>query len=442
MMIACLVLGYQASGILARSLPILQDAGFDVFLHLDSKINKAAYLNALGTPAAACRVLDERLNIFWGGYRLMQAGLKLLQAAHDSGPYDRYVLISDDSFPVLPAQALRHYLLEHDDCIQMVRQPEGNLYHQRYYNFFFYDHPATSMRGERDPVIDEAFEHAIAEITVLRRLGKKPIDVYFGSEFWALTHATVSYLLQVVRDDLHLVKSFEYAALPDELMAQSIIGGKFGEDRFTAPVFEDFPKGVGPTVFAVPEELPHLPQNFIFIRKIAPDALGFAEHMADRLRQGLTIFGIAPEAERFGTMFADEQGKRFVNIRLCAPASNSAGWHDREVHLGRPFRWSYSSKLIWEIDVPRADESLELRFFIPLVIIDRPRIYERCYLSIDGNGSKRLAFGGGGLNANIGYTGGGGSITVSVITPPAVSPQTEGLADSRHLGLSVEIGTA
>jgi len=212
MRVACLILGYSAPDILRHALPTLRGAGFDIYLHLDSKIERTAYCRKLSAAGQDVQVLEQRLNIFWGGYRMMQAGLILLQAAHETGPYDRYLLISDDSFPVLPAKVLQAYMAEQDDCITMVRQPGGNIYHQRYYNFFFYDHPAVAARGERHQEIDQAFEHTIEEIAVLRRIGKKPIDVYFGSQFWALTQATAAYLLDVVRNDLHLVKSFQYAA--------------------------------------------------------------------------------------------------------------------------------------------------------------------------------------------------------------------------------------
>ncbi len=68
------------------------------------------------------------------------------------------------------------------DLITLARPAEGSDFRARYQKFFYYDHPATMMRGHgtRSTEIDEAFEARFAEIAKFRRIGKKAIDVYHG----------------------------------------------------------------------------------------------------------------------------------------------------------------------------------------------------------------------------------------------------------------------
>jgi len=161
--------------------------------------------------------------------------------------------------------------------------------------------------------------------------------------------------------------------------------------------------------------------------------------MAERLGSGLTILGAPPGANRDGVLVTNSDGERFINLRLMAPAESRPGWHDEETYLGRSFRWTYRPKLEWTMEVPASEIPVELRFFMPLVIADRPRLYENCYLKLNDLPSKRMTYGGGGLNATVSYSG-DGRLTVGVTTPPAVTPLDEGGSDSRRLGLAVEIG--
>jgi len=441
MRIACLIIGYRGAPVLARMLPVLLAAEFDLFLHLDAKIDKEDYLRVLGTPGRDCRILSERIDIFWGGYSMMLVALKLLETARDAGPYDRYVLISDDAFPILPANEIAARLSVGNDLITMVKQPKENQYHNRYTQFFFYDHRATMVRGgigSRLPEIDEAFERRIAEIAVLRRIGKKTIDVYFGSQFWGLTGPSADFLLETVQADLHLVKSFEYTALPDEIMVQSILGNRLSKDCSTGPVFEDFPLAGGPTVFSAVEQLPHLHDRYVFLRKIDPNAIALIDTMADRLARGLTIFGNLPGLPHFETPILDEQGNTLINLRLSAPVDDGEEWHAIEHYLDRAFRWTATNRVEWRFRL-RTTSPATLSFFVPLVIEDRPHIFENSYLRVN-NSSQKMTHGAGGLNATVKYDG-GEHLIVTLVTPPPISPRDidPRSTDDRMIGLSVAL---
>src|SRR5215472_15428620 len=103
---ACLIIAYSGADIFARSARILKSAGFDIFVHIDAKADKEKFVARLGGMSHECRFLPQRVSVFWGGYSMMEAEFALLRAAIAAGPYDKYLLLSDDTFPVFPAPVL------------------------------------------------------------------------------------------------------------------------------------------------------------------------------------------------------------------------------------------------------------------------------------------------------------------------------------------------
>jgi hypothetical protein len=225
MKLACLVLAYSGARVLAATAPVYHAAGWDMFVHLDAKGDMARYRADLGQSAALCRFIEPRELVFWGGYSMIRAQFRLIEAAL-AGDYDKFLLISDDTLPLFPPSHLNHILGAEGDFVSAMPQASGSRNLIFYHQYYYYDHPATTMKGprtEQGTQIDETFEAAIAEIAALRRRGKKDIQLAYGSQFWALGRESLQIILDTVASDEHLVKSFQYARLPDLLMFQSIL---------------------------------------------------------------------------------------------------------------------------------------------------------------------------------------------------------------------------
>jgi hypothetical protein len=67
MKLACLVLAHRGGPVLARTLPFLRAAGWDVFVHLDRKSDRPEYAREL--DGAGSRFLDDPYEVFWGASR-------------------------------------------------------------------------------------------------------------------------------------------------------------------------------------------------------------------------------------------------------------------------------------------------------------------------------------------------------------------------------------
>ena len=442
-MIACLYLAYSGGAVLRNAIPVLKAAGWDVYVHLDKKADLDEYQQELGEMSSAVHMIEDRVEVFWGGYSMIKAELALLQTAIKAQDYRKFLLLSDDSFPILPPDRLNAHFDNDDDQITINPQPRESPFYSRYHGFFCYDHPATSMRsppgaGHNQRRIDEELEHRIAEIAVLRRIGKKDIEVYYGSQFWGLSLDTARFLLNVCKEDLHLTKSFEYSALPDETMVQSIIGNyKTGVRHETGPVYADFSAG-GPRVLSSLAELPlDIQDTHAFVRKISPTATEFMEQMLGRLRAGRTILGSPPGERRISHRVSLPEGDR-IFVRLAAPIEDQIpGWNPIESFWGRKYRWTASDRIAWVLKLDGVPRCI-LRFVITTVVAANAEWMELCTLSFNGRTEQMKAMAGE-LVAEFEYDGRGSS-HVLLETPPLKSPrETSGKPDDRKLGLSIAL---
>ena len=237
----------------------------------------------------------------------------------------------NDSFPALPSSALIEQFGNDEDQVTIECQRKNSPFYARYERFFCYDHEATAAGGISPArsnfvarAIDERLERRIAEIALLRQKGKKSLEIYYGSQFWALTSKSVDVILDFVANDRHLQKSFEYSALPDEIMFQSILGNHIHKKRMeTGPVYVDFSAG-GPRVMNALEDIPRdLQQPHAFIRKFSPTNQAFLSDMALRLQAGKTMGGATARCVPVVQQTMDQAGRAFVTIRLAASAKNA-----------------------------------------------------------------------------------------------------------------------
>lgn len=321
MKVACMVLGCYAPQVLALTIPVFKSSGWDIFIHVDAKIDIKGYISHLGENASGCTFVDP-IEVYWGGYSMLEAELRLIEAARTKGDYEKYLLISDDTLPVYPPDYLNQVLSQKSDLITAIKRP---LEKSNYSKFFYYDHPATTMRGHghRSTEIDDTFLNAMQEITHLKLTGKKQLTIAYGSQFWALTKDTLDFVTDIWSKDINLVKSFTYSPLPDETMIQSILHSyKFFRDIDLQPIYADFhSQNGGPRILESIEDLPFdLTSNQIFVRKVKPNALKFIETVTSRLLYGKNAWGSFLRVKNEISYLIDEnnESQQIATMQLSA----------------------------------------------------------------------------------------------------------------------------
>jgi len=274
---AVLVLAHSQPKVLAQALPIYTRLGWDVYIHLDSKVNLEHYQAQLGPLDHNVQFASERHEIFWAGYSMIEATLTLISDTKKSGiPYTRVSLLSDDTMPLWHDEQLAQWAASARDWIELRLQPPGDLGWQRYYGFYYWDHPTTARRRIHHQVeIDDQMIDAIRDLGALKQIGKKQIDVYKGSQWWSMTNETLERVLALVTGDPHLQASFRFSEVPDELYFQTLVVMS-GFDRVLnrGPCFADWNGPPYPRTFERVSELPAEAQHHPFARKFVVNAGG------------------------------------------------------------------------------------------------------------------------------------------------------------------------
>jgi hypothetical protein len=267
---ALLVLGYVEPSVLRAAMPVYKAAGFDIFLHVDAKADIARYREELGEIAGQCLFIEQRIHIFWGGYSMVEAELALVNAAMSKANYDRFTLVSDDSFPMMRGDALQAYFENDFDRVSIRKLEPNEQFMSRYTNYFYLDHPASALRGRPIEMsrIDEQFLYHMRKIEDLRKTGKKQIGVYYGSQWWSLSRGSMDIILNQMASDPHLMESFRYSAVPDELLFPTLIGNFIPHSNFRGSLmFVDWSKEPKPYVFKNYEEVKSIGSTHAFARK-------------------------------------------------------------------------------------------------------------------------------------------------------------------------------
>ena len=164
----------------------------------------------------------------------------------------KFVLISGDSLPAMAPGAMQaalegdsEYLQIHEVAYnssefrmseEQSRKNYGRVHESRFQNYVYWDSELTNPM-ERDRVqrmfsVNEATSNYIMGMArrvagnILKSFGPRPKlfeRLYFGQQWWALNRRTVEYVLQ--RGEDPAVQSyFEFLAVPDEHMVQTIVG--------------------------------------------------------------------------------------------------------------------------------------------------------------------------------------------------------------------------
>jgi hypothetical protein len=311
--IAVLVLAHQPCPL--RYLLDLLDDRFSVFIHMDAKTDLAAA--PLRLPANA-KLVEPRIEVFWGGWSMMQATLALIDAARTRGGFRRYLLVSGDSLPVLPLDRLEAALLDDSrEYIELIAVPDdptlagaemadatarhGWVQPWRLYNPIAWDHlllnPFQREAAARHYGIEQGrIDWIRGDIERLLRPVlndlRPPLPFqgfWYGTQWWALTAAA----LEAIRPDLlrpEVQRFFRYLQVPDEHMIQTMLGNRpdalGGRAAVGAPMWSDHAsraRGIDTLDRAGFRAAAAAGNQILFARKFNPEA---APEVAAAIRAG------------------------------------------------------------------------------------------------------------------------------------------------------------
>ena len=286
-------------------------------IHFDGNARKADYDRIRTALADNPSVVfaRRRLRCGWGEWSLVEATLEAMRAAVEAFPRaSHFYMLSGDCMAIKSAEFVHDYLDRDDaDYIESV-------------DFFGSDWIKTGIKEER-LIYRHWFNERTrkswfyASMEWQRRLGlarKIPGDlqIMIGSQWWCLRRRTVEWVLDFIRRRKDVMRFFRTTWIPDETFFQTLVRHLVPEVQIrnrtlTFLMFTDY--GMPVTFYNDHYDL-LLAQDYLFARKISPDALDLkgklgelysaTGHRFDISNEGRGLFRFLTGRGRIGRRYA------------------------------------------------------------------------------------------------------------------------------------------
>lgn len=211
---AYLILAHNEFGLLQTLLDRLDDVRNDIYVHIDKKVQT---MPTLSTKRAGLQVLEERIDIRWGGFSMVEAEYALFEAASAHGPYQYYHLLSGVDLPI-KSQDYIHDFFDQNDGKEFIgytlTEMTPELVRRTQYWHLFPEH----FSRERNVLsLIRAAGIRIQEVLGIRR--NRQIDFKKGSQWVSITEAMTQYFL---KHRQWVSQVFRGTFVPDECVMQTL----------------------------------------------------------------------------------------------------------------------------------------------------------------------------------------------------------------------------
>ena len=322
--IAYLLLCHEDPDAIIEQARYLTKSGNYIAIHFDRRSPTTAYRkirNALADipNAALCR---KRVKCAWGGWSLVQATLNMLRTGLAVFPdATHFYLISGSCMPIKPAAYAHDFLgrrnvdyIESFDYFTSTWIKQGQREDRLIYRHFF---------NQRKQLWAFDTSLALQKWLGLSREIPKDLQMQIGSQWWCLRRSTVEKILVFIRRRWDIKWFFKTTWIPDETffqtLARHLVPAVQIETR--SPTFLIF------SVYSLPVSFYNdhydllRDQEYLFARKISPDATGLKSRLTALYlspprdfpvsHDGLYVYNFTTLQGRLGQRHGQQHGARF-----------------------------------------------------------------------------------------------------------------------------------
>lgn len=224
MRVAYLILAHDQPGHLQRLVRTLHADFASFFIHIDAKVALRPFLPTGDIPNVT--FLPERIHVNWGGFSMVKAEIRLLQAAYP-GQFDYYALLSGRDFPIKGNARIYDFLAR-----------SGTTNYMTFYRFAPTDPKRSNLVRYHLPDLVSARRHTegLTQAVLSRALGVvnavlperrflQGYKLYAGAQWWCLRHEMIGYILDFLTrpESRPFVRYFKLSACADEHFFQNIL---------------------------------------------------------------------------------------------------------------------------------------------------------------------------------------------------------------------------
>lgn len=219
------VLAHSTPNVCLRLIGRLLQIG-DVYLHVDAKARLDDFLMKAKGPHKLI-LAEKRWDIRWGSFAMMEATLNMLAQMQARGGYDRYTLLSGDSYPIKSDAEILDVMGSADDFMHSEPCGDSDPRKLRIREVFAPDTTIGEIRAvhyERFIRYTDAEDLYIAlRLLRDRKAFADKVDYHVGSQWWSLTRPTLERILAFIKHDTKFTTHFRFSSIPDEAFFQTAI---------------------------------------------------------------------------------------------------------------------------------------------------------------------------------------------------------------------------
>ena len=351
------------AGIIAQA-KRLTAAGDCIAIHFDGNARQQDYDQSRRELADEPNivVLRTRVRCGWGEWSLVEATLLTVRAAVENFPRaTHFYMLSGDCMCIKSAEYAHEFLDRADvDYIES-------------FDFLRSDWIKTGIKEERliyRHWFNERKNKTLfyASMDFQRRFGlarKVPedIQVMIGSQWWCLRRRTVEQVLKFTRQRRDVMRFFRTTWIPDETFFQTIVRHLVPEVEIntrtlTFLMFTDY--GMPVTFYNDHYDF-LLAQDYLFARKISPDALDLKRRLGDVYTQTGMRFSISNEGRRL-IRFLSERGRIGRRFAPRFWESTASLGRDRTLFILTCKKWHVAKRLAARLSAETGAPSMDYLF--------------------------------------------------------------------------------
>jgi uncharacterized protein DUF5928/core-2/I-Branching enzyme len=314
--IAYILLCHRDPEGIIRQAKHLTARGDFISIHFDARAGAESFRKievALGDNDAV--TFAKRIKCGWGEWSLVQATLNAVEAAEKAFPKaTHFYMVSGDCMPIKSAKFIHDFL---DGCDTDFIES---------FDYFKSNWIKTGMREER-----LIYRHFFNErkhkglfywaLEAQKRLGlkravPKDLEIMVGSQWWCLRRKTIESILDFVAKRRDVMRFFSTTWIPDETFFQTLVRhlvphSEIDPSTRTFLMFSDY--GMPVTFYNDQYDL-LLSQDFLFARKISPEALELKKRLGVLYADEAATFETSNEGRKLHQYLTQQgrYGRRFA----------------------------------------------------------------------------------------------------------------------------------
>lgn len=229
MKIAYIISAYDDSSQLKKLVSALH-ADADYYIHIDARVSDALFKKDL-EGVGNVYFTPKRYFVNWGSFSQVLYQIEMLRCVLESGvQYERVVCLSGMDYPIWSNIRITEEFLANPEKQYIVGYNISNTSHvgQRERITLYHFFRDIMIKDRR---VKRCFSGPARIIMRLLPVRKRPqvlldgnmVDVYYGSDYWALTIDCARYVYKKFLTNNDYVEYFKYSFVPSEMCVQTII---------------------------------------------------------------------------------------------------------------------------------------------------------------------------------------------------------------------------